>query len=402
MCSQEVDTNCVPAWEPKHSTLNKGVKELRNFKISGYIQAQYQYGEPDALLKVGTKNENPERPYHRVGVRRGRIKLMYSDPIIGSVLQLDLTERGIGLKDAFLTVRDPWFNSASLIKAGVFDRLFGNEISYSSSLRESPERTLLCQTLFPEERDVGIMLALQAPAASAWHIVKLEMGGFAGNGIKMETDSRMDFIAHLSASKTFDSNIKLGGGVSYYFGSVYQGTEKVYAMQGEDFKLSQANENRGKFAKREYIGLDLQFSVAGISHLRAEYLFGQQPGSFADGKSPNASVLPAHDTYVRKFSGAYIILIQDFVLLPLSVVLKYDWYDPNRKMAGSSIGLRPHSGAGDIACYTFGFGLLWRVMPNVRLQAYYEFIENETSANLAGYNRDKKDNVFTLRVQCKF
>jgi phosphate-selective porin len=385
--------------------LEEAVKKLQNFKISGYVQAQYQYGEPDAVLKVGTKNDNADKGFHRIGIRRGRIKLMYDGRFATGTFQLDLTEKGINLKDAYFAIKDPWFHSGCLIKAGVFYRPFGYEISYSSSMRESPERTMLCQMLFPDERDLGLMLTLQAPATSTWSIVKLEAGIFAGNGIKLETDSRTDFIGHLSVNKEFKNNIKLGGGFSYYYGSVYQGTEKVYVIREKKFVLSEEDANKGKFAKREYMGFDLQFSVmsaAGMSQLRAEYLFGQQPGSPADSKSPNASILPSFDTYIRPFSGAYLIFTQDFGHVPLSAVLKYDWFDPNRKIADSNIGEQLYSGAGDIAYHTFGFGLLWHATPSIRVQAYYDLIFNERSPNLADYNKDKKDNVFTLRLQYKF
>ena len=155
----------------------------QSVKFSGYIQSQYQYGEKDAALKVGTSNENPEESFNRIGIRRGRFKLTATDGKLASgVFQVDVTEKGVGFKDAYLNLKDPWFNTIQL-RAGIFDRPFGNEISYSSSRRESPERSTLFQTLFPEERDLGAMLILQPAKTSVWNILKLEAGLFAGNGI---------------------------------------------------------------------------------------------------------------------------------------------------------------------------------------------------------------------------
>ncbi|MDR2980270.1 MAG: hypothetical protein LBV02_07520 [Bacteroidales bacterium] len=380
------------------------VRKLQNFKVSGYIQGQYQFGEKDASLKVGSGNENPDEAFHRIGIRRGRIKFTYEGNIALGVFQLDMTEKGVGIKDAYFGIKDPWFNSASMIKAGVFDRPFGNEISYSSSRRESPERSMIFQTLFPEERDLGIMLQLQAGKTSPWNILKLEVGLFAGNGIKMETDNRKDFIGHLSVNKDIGSNIKIGGGVSYYYGSVYQGSNKVYKMEENSFVLQDTLSSLNKFAKREYIGFDFQLNVSsilGITQLRAEYLFGQQPGAKSNSKSPNVSTLPAIDTYIRNFSGWYVILVQDFGSLPLSAVLKYDMYDPNTKISKNTIGLQ-NSSSGDVAYNTFGFGLLWRATNDIRIQAFYEIITNEKSESLAGYMVGKKDNVLTLRGQYRF
>ncbi|MDR1610366.1 MAG: hypothetical protein LBS08_02515 [Candidatus Symbiothrix sp.] len=373
-------------------------------KLSGYIQSQFQYGEKNAALKVGTSNENPEESFSRIGIRRGRIKLTADDGGLASgVFQIDLTEKGLGLKDAYLNIKDPWFNTLQ-IRAGVFDRPFGNEIGYSSSRRESPERSTIFQTLFPEERDLGAMLVLQPAKTSVWNILKLEAGLFAGNGIKQETDSRKDFIGHLSLTKTVGSDFSYGIGVSYYNGGVYQGTERVYKMNGKGFELNSDVSNKGKFSKREYLGFDFQFAIVsslGITQLRTEYLSGQQPGTLGGSKSPNVAALPAVDTYIRNFNGAYAIFVQDLGSLPFSVVLKYDWYDPNTKVSGDEVGENGASKT-DLCYNTFGFGALWKISNAFRVQAFYEINKNETTANLASMTKDLKDNIFTLRLQYKF
>ncbi|GHU63820.1 hypothetical protein FACS1894160_1710 [Bacteroidia bacterium] len=368
------------------------------------MQTQYQYGEKDASLKVGTPNEDPEESFSRIGIRRGRVKMTAEDGIFSGVFQIDLTEKALGLKDAYLNVKDPWFNSLQL-RAGVFDRPFGNEISYSSSRRESPERSTVFQTLFPEERDLGAMLVLQAPKTSQWNILKLEAGLFAGNGIKQETDSRKDFIGHLSVAKTFSDNIAFGAGTSYYNGGVFQGTPNVYTLKNKAFVLNTDASNQRKYAKREYVGFDAQFSVItsllGTSQIRAEYLFGQQPSVAGNSKSPNAAALPTVDTYIRNFAGAYLIFVQDLGKLPFSAVLKYDWYDPNTNLLGNEIGQNGSSKA-DLTYQTFGFGALWKMSNAMRLQAFYEINSNETTTHLANMEKDLKDNVFTLRLQYKF
>ena len=381
----------------------------QSVKFSGYIQSQYQYGEKDAALKVGTGNENAEESFNRVGIRRGRFKLTATDGKLASgVFQVDVTEKGVGFKDAYLNVKDPWVNTLQL-RAGVFDRPFGNEISYSSSRRESPERSTLFQTLFPEERDLGAMLVLQPAKTSVWNILKLEAGLFAGNGIKQETDSRKDFIGHLSLAKTVGNAFSYGLGASYYNGGVYQGSENVYTAKGKGFELNSDASNKGGFAKREYVGFDFQAAISsswGITQLRAEYLFGQQPGLSGSSKSPNASALPGGDTYIRNFSGAYAIFVQDLGALPLSAVVKYDFYDPNTEVSGDEVG----SGDGetiktsktDLSVNTLGLGVLWKISNAFRLQAFYEINKNETSTHVAGRNEDLKDNVFTLRLQYKF
>jgi hypothetical protein len=246
---------------------------------------------------------------------------------------------------------------------------------------------------------------LQPAKTSPWNVLKLEGGLFAGNGIKSEPDSRKDFIGHLSAFKSW-ANVSLGGGVSYYNGGVYQSTANIYKMSGDGFILSDDAANKGKFAKREYTGLDAELTImssVGMTKLNGEYLFGTQPGTAGSTKSPNSSTLPSPgaDTYIRKFSGGYVMLVQYIGGTPLAFLGKYDWYDPNTGVEKDEAGLNGTSKA-DLAQSTVGFGALANFNPAMRLTAYYEINGNEKSTNAAGYEKDRKDNVFTLRLQYMF
>jgi len=375
--------------EQRIETLEKESSFLKKFKLSGYIQAQYQHGQENAS--------------DHFGIRRGRLKFMFNDDLLSAVFQIDLTEKGIDVKDAYLTVQEPWLNVFSL-QAGVFNRPFGYEIAYSSSRRESPERAKVFKTLFPDERDLGLMLSLQAPESSPWNILKLEAGLFAGNGINEETDSCKDFIGHLSVNKKLNNNFSFGVGVSYYHGGVYQGTQNIYKVNDKHFVLNDDVSNLGKYAKREYIGLDAQLTInseLGKSRLHAEYLTGKQPGTSNSSKSPNASTLPEGDTYLRNFQGGYVMFVQEIAKSPFSLVLKYDCYDPNTDVSGNEVGKNNTSSA-DLTTTAWGFGALWDIMDNLCLQAYYEINDNEKTNNIAGYNKNRKDNVFTLRLQYKF
>jgi phosphate-selective porin len=389
--------------EKRIGSLENEAARLKRLQISGYIQGQYQWGEELALLKVGTLNENPGHSFSRLGIRRGRIKFAYEQGIASAVFQLDITEKGVGLKDAYISLKDPWIKSMSL-KAGVFDRPFGYEISYSSSRRESPERSTIFQTLFPDERDLGAMLTLQAPKSSAWSILKLEAGLFAGNGIRQESDSRRDFIGHLSAAGEW-RKVSFGAGVSYYNGKVYQATQNVNTIVGDGFVLNDDPANQGKFAGREYVGFDARTefkSVTGVTRLTAEYIFGRQPGRANSSKSPNASALPAGDTYLRDFSGGYVMLVHDIARTPVAIVAKYDWYDPNTKITGKRIGIDGTTNEFDLAQSTFGLGALWNLNSAIRLTAYYEFNKTEIAENLADWDKSVSNDIFTLRLQYKF
>lgn len=397
--AQESDSIRLERLESKVSKL----EVLNGLKISGYIQGQFQYGQENASLKVGAPNTDITKDFNRMGIRRGRLKFTYEKSIATAVFQMDMTEKGFGIKDVYLQVKDSKW-SASSLKIGVFNRPFGYEIERSSSSRESPERATIITTLFPEERDLGAIMTLQAKKSSPWHFLKLDAGLFAGNGIKSDIKNKKDFISHLSANKTIKKGIKLSGGISYYRGTVYQGSENRYTFSGNAFILNNNPSNIGAFAKREYFGVDAQFSFTsnlGLTSLSGEFITGTQPGEKGGSKSPNSSSVGNSDMYIRNFSGGYISFVQDFGKIPLSTVIKYDWYDPNTKISKDDIGLN-QTGKGDIAYQTIGFGLLWKINDVLRMTAYYDLVKNETSGNLTGFEKDIKDNTFTLRLQYKF
>lgn len=397
--AQKNDSLRLQALEEKVNKLEK----FKGLKISGYFQGQIQYGQPNASLKVGSSNINKNEDFNRFGIRRGRLKFSYEKGIATGVFQIDMTDKGLGLKDAYLQIKDKKFSQSSL-KVGVFNRPFGYEIERSSSSREAPERARVVTTLFPEERDLGFMISLKPNKNSPLNFLKLDAGVFAGNGIKSDIKNRKDFIGHLSLTKSFNKIIKLSGGFSYYNGGVYQGTQNIFTSHNNLFLVDSSSSNIGKNAGREYFGIDAQFevmSMLGLTTLSGEFITGTQPGDKGGSKSPNSATAGNYDLYIRHFNGGYVSLVQDLKNIPFSAVVKYDWYDPNSEISKDDIGLN-QTGKAEISYQTIGFGLLWKINNNLKATAYYDMVKNETSRNLSGYDTDKKDNMFTLRLQYKF
>ena len=385
----------------------QGVVELmQRLKVTGYLQVQSQF--TDSLGNPFAGGNFPANTDKRFGVRRGRLKFTYNTLLTSFVAQFDITEKGFATKDIYMVVRDPWTQTASLT-AGVFNRPFGYEIAFSSSARESPERARFTQTLFPGERDLGYMLTIQAPKTSPWNIFKIQGGFFAGNGLNPETDKKKDFIGQISLAKSsMDERFRWGIGASYYDGGVYQATANVYNMNNGVYTKDENAVTIGKFAKRQYIGVDAQFAVEsplGITNLRGEYLTGKQPSAAG---SPNSfTANPATDLYLRKVQGSYIYLTQRIAGTKHQFVVKYDIFDPNTSVSGNQIGAGTGTGiktttAGDLKYNTLGIGWIYAYDSTLKLMAYYDMVKNETSSNLAGYSKDLKDNVFTLRLQYKF
>ena len=390
------------------TTLGNLVQKLNKFKVSAYIQGQFQYGQEDATLKVGDKNEHTDKGFNRFGIRRGRLKFEYNDGIGTGAVQLEANDKGVSFRDLYIGIKDPWTKRSQLM-AGVFNRPFGHEIGYSTSGLESPERATIIQYFFPDERDLGAMLTLRADKTSPLAFLRLDAGLFAGNSINRETDSRKDFIGRLGAEKEIGNWAKWGLGLSYYNGGVYNPTTTAYELQGKQFVEIDKGET-GTYMKREYIGMDAQFSFHsswGITTLRGEGLLGTQPGIASSSKSPNTGTrpenLPENSLFKRPFIGYFFYLVQDIGASPFSAVLKYDAYDPNTKLKGNEIGVEnSFTSKTDLAQSTLGIGALYRFNKHIRVQAYYEFNFNEKSNFVKGYEKDRKDNVFTLRLQYKF
>jgi hypothetical protein len=405
--------------ETEGDTLVQAVEKIQSelllmnrLKITGYIQAQYQKADTAGIESFAGGNFGANLD-NRFTVRRGRFKLAYTNDLSQYVIQVDVTEKGVGIKDAYASFTDPWLQTASFT-GGVFDRPFGYEISYSSGNRESPERSRIYQTLFPGEREVGGKLTIMPPKTSRYYFFKIEGGLFNGSGPSaVEFDNYKDFIGHVTLFKNIMSeNISLSGGFSYYNGGWRQNTKYFYTMNGNNFVRDSSKV--GDKVKREYFGVDAQVNIAnnpiGITTLRGEYIQGKQPGTSTGSMSPTAQ--PAGDVYIRNTSGGYVYFLQNIFDTPHQLVFKYDWYDPNTKVSGNEVGA-PGSltTAADVKYSTIGLGWVYRWNSHVKITAYYDIVKNETSDAAAAiesnntlktWAKDRKDNVFTLRIQYKF
>jgi hypothetical protein len=427
-----VSSEAADTLNSKIENVQSELNLIKRLKITGYIQAQWQLADTAGANTVYSGGVFPASTDNRFAVRRGRIKFTYENELSTYVLQVDATEKGVTLKDAYVAIKDPWFQFATLT-AGVFNRPFGYEITYSSSTRETPERARIFQNLFPGERDLGAMLTLQPKKGTRYDWIKLDAAIVTGNGINPEFDTRKDFIGHLYFAKANKAEtVKFGGGISYYNGGVFQGTKYVYTPEaGLDITqpglVDSTASNKNAFAKRQYLGFDGQLSIQspiGFTTIRAEYITGQQPGAKAINASISAGTIINYDTYIRNVSGGYIYFIQGIGQTKNQLVLKYDWLDPNTKVSGTDIvaksaaGKNTGLGTADVKYTTLGIGWNYRFNSQVKLTAYYEIVKNEktmlpltyTDANnkTVGVNgtnntrEDLKDNVFTLRIQYKF
>src|SRR4051812_4823706 len=82
------------------NSLKKEVDILKNLKVSGWIQAQFQLADT-----IGAKNfdggDFPTNSDSRFMIRRGRFKLTYTQKNSMYVVQINATERGVNVVDIF-------------------------------------------------------------------------------------------------------------------------------------------------------------------------------------------------------------------------------------------------------------------------------------------------------------
>ena len=420
--AQESDTTVSGQLEK----LKSEVAALNNLTITGYVQAQAEFTQklgnqsytvPNSMVGGGAF---PAYFNDRFNIRRGRLKFAYSaSPLSQAVFEIDATESGVAVKNAYVKFTEPFARFAS-VTAGIFDRPYGYEIEYSASLRESPEESRMTQLLFPQDKDLGAKLTLQAPSSSYWNFIKLDVAAIAGNGVNADFDRFKDEIAHLSFTKSFlDEKLKISGGISDYWGGYANQTKYVYNVNDvagvKKFTVDSASTNKNARAIKDLKGVDLQVSAQmpwGLMTVRGEYNTGKQPSTATSNSYPTTA--PAGDTYIRKVQGYYVYFVQNILQSRHQIVLKYDSYDPNTGVKGSDIGVTgSKTSSADIKYSTFGLGYIFKIDAHTKIMFYGDFVKNEKTniketkdakGNITdpGFLTDRKDNVFTVRLQYKF
>ncbi|MEO5564701.1 MAG: porin [Chitinophagaceae bacterium] len=396
-------------------TVRPLVKRFENLRFSGYIQSQYQVISKDGAKTYGG-GDFSDHSRSRFMLRRARMKMDYlalTDDKLPRALfsfQVDATERSVRVRDMFIRIFETKKNNFSLT-TGVFARPFGFEVNLSSSYRETPERGRMSQILLPSERDLGAMISYEPQRKNAHnHFIKADVGVFNGPGLSATTDfdSKRDFIGRVILKPFRKKKIEMSGSVSVLYGGWEQISKFVYKVDmspsgNKSFLVDSAASNIGKTAPRHYYGADFQLKWLhgwGITEWRAEYWTGKQSGTALT--TANPGTLPIVPTFIRNFNGAFFYFLQNIVNSKNQLLVKYDWYDPNTRIAGNEIGKAGTNFTdSDIKFSTLGVGFARDITNTVKAVLYYEIVKNETTL-LTGYTTDLKDNLFTCRLQFRF
>ena len=328
------------------------IDALNRLRVSGYIQAQFVRDERsvnETTAVAATRNVD------QFSIRRGRVKFTYQfAPTSRFVIQPDITTSGVVLKDGYVEYTEPWTSWKNTLTAGQFNWPFGFEIMYSSSSREMPERTLMYRTLFPGERDRGVMLSGIGFADRFNYRAAIVNG--TGTTQSFDFNKRKDFVGRVGGSF---GPLDVGA-------SIYRGAELV----------SLAGATAGREFDKERAGIDVQYvtPIPGLG-VRGEYMRGKQP------PAPGAANATAASADV---AGWYFYAIQN-VGTRHQFVVRVDQYDPNTDAANNAASWYTRTTGG---AYIFHWDA------NSKVMFAYEMPKRQ--------QQDIDDNVWTIRYQFSF
>jgi hypothetical protein len=342
---EEVDDK-VKSFGEAFTEMRNSLELLNRMKFSGYLQGQYVNDERSRNELGGSTGT---RNFDQFSVRRARVKFTYQFmPTARFVLQPDVSSSGVTLKDGYVEFTEPWTTWKNTLTAGQFNWPFGFEIMYSSSAREMPERSRVVRTLFPGERDRGVMVSGLGLGERLRYQVAVVNG--TGTGRTDDVNKRKDIVGRLGYSF---GPLDVGG-------SIYRGSDLV----------ATSTQAAGLEFDKDRIGVDFQWAtpVPGLG-VRGEYIRGKQAPAAGTTRTQS------HDV-----DGWYFYAIQNLGTRH-QFVIRADDYDADTDVDNNAVR-------------TLGGSYIFHWDANSKVMFAYEKPEHEIN--------DPADNVFTLRYQYSF
>ncbi len=384
--------------------IEESIKELqtdrdamKKIKISGYIQMNWEKSEAESGFGADPYDASDEVK-SRFRLRRSRIKFTYSEQFGRMVVQADFSNSKIELKDAYLEFDEPWLRMLSM-RFGVFNRPV-YEVEYSSSQRESVERSAVIRALYPGERDLGAMITFTPE-----DLFSLQLAAFNNTTLGTFTQSNPNFgteplyyMARLTKSLAF-GEVGLDIGAHARFGNVRLNTNRVIESDspasGSGAVVDSTTYKVGDALSRNWFGFEAQmyYDFLGGMKILGEYIMGQDVNEL----KPVSTPTPAR---VRDFSGWYVMLVKNLGT-DFQFAIKYDSYAPNSTLDYDKINT-----SSELTRTTLGLGLHNYTFENVRLTLWYDMNTWKTNEYASGstkpFANDPSDNLLTFRAQYKF
>jgi hypothetical protein len=388
--------------DEKLSKMDSDLGKLNKIKFSGYIQAQYEQYDFTGPLGHGIDvNKNGVLVNNTFSIRRARVKLTYESSYGATfVIQPDYAFDKVTLRDAYVQLNDRWLSTFKLFM-GHFNRT-SYEVEFSSRSRELVERSRMSPILYPQERDLGAKL--EVDLLTKYEIpFKFQLAVFNGNyGLGTLTndlkdvDSKKDVMMRGVYSFSFP-NQGLGVDLGAH---AYLGNTAVL----KDGKFLDTNNNTftaklGESFQKRWFGGEARvyYDFLGGMSLKGEYISGLISGEKGTDLAPIANSNTGFNfNGLRDFTGFYTTFVKN-IGKNHQFALRYDSWDPNRHLSGDEVTIKD-----DLQYKTWAFSWQYFYDDNIKIVAGYTMPINESSTKVSGFDKDVKDNTFTLRIQAGF
>lgn len=375
---------------------------LRGFTVGGLVQAQWQLAQEKGMnggpASGGAFSPNTD---NRFMLRRGYFKVGYDSKYFSSIVQVNATPEGISLVNAYAQVNTA--SKSAGLRVGSIYKQFGYFISYSSGARLTPEISRGEQTLFTDATAVGARVMLRDTRDTWTRHFSMDLSYFTGSGKKDDNYAPRDFIGKLEYVREV-GDFTLGGQFSTLIGSLANAADESFSFTNGRYVAK--TDVLGKRLSRTYYSVGATVglkSVLGNTKLMGEYVFGNQLGTENDNTTPSKKLSSVTaPLYDRNFSNYYLFLQHTIAKTNFTVIARYDLTDPNTSTGKEQIKAENGTNAADVSYNTFGFGVYYKFLNYMSASAYYEIVSNEKCANFAGYDKNRKDNLLTIRLQCSF
>ncbi len=375
------------------AVLNSDVAILKWVKISGYLQARYEYNDSSQTGIAGGSDVSKNLNANNFYIRRGRIKFSIQPGASSKyVIYFDASKNSVSLKEAYAELYKTVQAHNFTLTFGQFNWPFGYEIEYSSSKRDFPERSLAENNLFKGERDRGVNLTWGIPK-----YLQFNAGLFQGYGIDdknftwFDPTKAKDVIARAKAKLgMIDFGASGYWGKTYIPGSAAVGGSTTWYDADKD-SVMDMNEIKTTSPKAAVPAVEkdkIRYGADAQVYLDVLPLGGTGiRGELYSAKDFNKA---AKDSLADEM-GWYLWLSQN-IYTKFGAAVRYDYWDPNTD-----------SHAKNDATGTLSLALHYFWDSNVRITAAYDIPHKlKENSMFSKYSGDLKDNRFTLQFQFTF
>jgi hypothetical protein len=407
---RKVEPDAGPSPEDALTPSAFDVPVVRDFRISGYAQADYLHTQAseDQLDASGAPlNEN------RFYLRRGRFRVDRGWEFAALTFELEantVRQPIVGIRRAEASLFYQGDNPRNLqplvmLTAGLTDLPFGYELYEPDRAAPFVERSLISSSFFPTKFDAGVKLS------GAWSF--LRYGVALGNGepvdprgLPRDPNGAKDVTGRLGVVAPVGTSFEITGGASFATGQGFHPgvpakKSTVFWRDDNDDGVATPDEFQGVLGDaaqpsndfdRWAFGLDLGARVLtrlGESHLWGELIAGS---NYDRGYLIASPARGQND--VREFGG-YVAFTQDvtrygYVGVRLSV------YDPNSDLLEQRSGkIEPKTQT----IRTLSPVVALRLPQRARLLFQYDFIHDYMGRDRTGVPTDVKNDQWTLRLQ---